>query len=486
MAKPVITLRSVKGQALTYDELDDNFANLRDATLTVTDGVNSTQIDLNGSIEFAAGANIAITENNGVITIDSSGSSADLTSDTLTVGATAPTSRTELTVQTVGSVTRSTSQFAVGTSSANFPSNSNNYIIVGDEQPELEITGDFTLEWWSRLVDTSGGAGRLFYNWIEGLYGFSTGHFSIRYNSTSSIAVSLFGVSDLVASTVRYSWEHFALVRSGNTVTLYVNGVSQGTRTWTDTLCAGSNKRITIGALNSVINTYDNLNGQIDEVRLSDTARYTENFTPTTTQFVNDANTRALLHFESTPFSDDNITPILDTVTIKTNDSAKGLALTNGDLSGKFFIEDTGDIEIAFKNSIRIYDIDTGSAAPILGPGSGNSVVLRSNDGALSADSFIRLEVTSNLNDPGVKLQSNGLTSFEVGTYDSTILARPYQFLGGASQVVDFSLGGLRLRSITTTDRNSIPTSMQTGTIVFNSDTNTFQGYNGSAWVDLG
>lgn len=72
MAKPSITTRTGKGSPLDYSELDTNFENLRDATITVTDGTNSTPIDLNGTIEFAAGDNITLTESGGVITIASS------------------------------------------------------------------------------------------------------------------------------------------------------------------------------------------------------------------------------------------------------------------------------------------------------------------------------------------------------------------------------------------------------------------------------
>ena len=71
MAKPSITTRTGKGSPLNYSELDTNFTNLRDATLTVTDGTNSTAIDLNGTIEFTAGANMTVTESGGVITVTS-------------------------------------------------------------------------------------------------------------------------------------------------------------------------------------------------------------------------------------------------------------------------------------------------------------------------------------------------------------------------------------------------------------------------------
>lgn len=66
MAKPSITLRDTKGSALTYAELDANFTNLKDATLTITAGSGGTAVtaDLNGTITLVAGTNITLSGNN--------------------------------------------------------------------------------------------------------------------------------------------------------------------------------------------------------------------------------------------------------------------------------------------------------------------------------------------------------------------------------------------------------------------------------------
>jgi hypothetical protein len=73
VTKPSVTTHAVKAAPLTYTELDTNFTNLRDATITVSDGVSSTAIDLNGTITFAAGTGITIGESNGTLTITSEG-----------------------------------------------------------------------------------------------------------------------------------------------------------------------------------------------------------------------------------------------------------------------------------------------------------------------------------------------------------------------------------------------------------------------------
>jgi len=79
MAKPSITKRITKSAALTYSELDTNFQNLADATLTLRAGTGGTNVtaDLNGTITLVAGTNVTLTGDNTAktITIASSGSS---------------------------------------------------------------------------------------------------------------------------------------------------------------------------------------------------------------------------------------------------------------------------------------------------------------------------------------------------------------------------------------------------------------------------
>jgi hypothetical protein len=71
MTKPVIIKRSVKGAALTYAELDTNFQNLADATITLQAGTGGTNVvsDLNGTITLVAGNNITLAGNNTAKTV---------------------------------------------------------------------------------------------------------------------------------------------------------------------------------------------------------------------------------------------------------------------------------------------------------------------------------------------------------------------------------------------------------------------------------
>jgi hypothetical protein len=86
MTKPTITKRSVKGSPLTYSELDTNFDNLRDATVSLQAGTGGTSVssDLNGVITLVAGSNITLTGDNTAktITIAATGGASDIVNDT--------------------------------------------------------------------------------------------------------------------------------------------------------------------------------------------------------------------------------------------------------------------------------------------------------------------------------------------------------------------------------------------------------------------
>jgi hypothetical protein len=84
MAKPTIVTRLGKGSELTFQEGDDNFTNLRDATISITAGTGGTSVssDLNGELTLVAGTGISLSGNN--------------TAKTITVAATTPTAVTVL------------------------------------------------------------------------------------------------------------------------------------------------------------------------------------------------------------------------------------------------------------------------------------------------------------------------------------------------------------------------------------------------------
>lgn len=69
MPKPTIILRNTKGEALTHTELDSNFTNLQNATISVSNGTTTTPIDLGGTVTVQGGTGISVSNTAGTLTV---------------------------------------------------------------------------------------------------------------------------------------------------------------------------------------------------------------------------------------------------------------------------------------------------------------------------------------------------------------------------------------------------------------------------------
>lgn len=105
------------------------------------------------------------------------------------------------------------------------------------------------------------------------------------YCDTSTSARLLLNNANVVSgiTLTANAWQHIAIVRSGNTWTVYVNGVSAGSGTNSNSFdCSVSG----IGGATSGGLHY--FNGYVDEIRITKgIARYTANFTPPSQAFDN-------------------------------------------------------------------------------------------------------------------------------------------------------------------------------------------------------
>jgi hypothetical protein len=71
MTKPVIVTRLGKGSELTFQEGDNNFTNLRDATISVSGDSGTTQnIDLNGTVTVAGGTGLSSAMSSNTVTLN--------------------------------------------------------------------------------------------------------------------------------------------------------------------------------------------------------------------------------------------------------------------------------------------------------------------------------------------------------------------------------------------------------------------------------
>ena len=181
-----------------------------------------------------------------------------------------------------------TAQYKFGASSLSLPL-ATDYIDCPSSSEIALGSSNFTLELWVRassgslsgtveLIDTRASsanevAGRLYLNAGKP-----------RWNVNNSDLITT--TTTLVADT----WTHIAIVRTGTAGVMWINGVSAGTGTDSTSYAA---KPIQIGA--SYAGT-GGVIGHIDEVRWSNTARYSATFAVPTGIFQGDANTKLLLH----------------------------------------------------------------------------------------------------------------------------------------------------------------------------------------------
>ena len=205
-------------------------------------------------------------------------------------------------VAAFGNAKLSTAQAKFGSSSAVFDAASR---IQTADAPDFDFSGAWTVDLWvnnrnsaaastiiTKRADTGHTGPFMIYNFGNGwiyLYMSSAG--------TWDIANGLI----FAESPSNSGWFHLAVVRRPDgSVHCYRNGVERNSLTPTATPWDNTAPIVIGGDTNGA--AYD---GWIDEVRLSNTARWTADFTPPTAPYTRDANTQLLLHFEGADGSTD-------------------------------------------------------------------------------------------------------------------------------------------------------------------------------------
>lgn len=189
---------------------------------------------------------------------------------------------------------------------------SGDYIIAANTALLNWNTQPYTIEYWTRINALTSQpnddpliVGNTNPNGQEDYWSFgpdNSGNLTFKYFNGSSITVKDTGTMSTGV------WYHCAAVINSSTIKIYLDGVEKGSAAISGT----PQFNTAYGGLNIGWGRTTNLayNGWIDELRVSNTARYTANFTPSTTTFNNDANTLLLIHFDgadaSTNFVDDN------------------------------------------------------------------------------------------------------------------------------------------------------------------------------------
>jgi hypothetical protein len=166
-------------------------------------------------------------------------------------------------------VTLSSSQKKFG--NASFYFNGSSYL---DFTPYTIGASDYTVELWLYNRATSNAWRR----WITSTIGDfnENATFCLREGNSGQIQINFLSVSK---SAVRNAWAHYAITRTGGTTYLFVNGalISSGV----STVSNFSEPLAYIGGYYSGSGA-EYFIGYMDEIRVSNIARWTANFTPPT------------------------------------------------------------------------------------------------------------------------------------------------------------------------------------------------------------
>jgi len=185
---------------------------------------------------------------------------------------------------------------------------SGDYLTVADNAALDVDAGSFTMEAWVYLTDATvtspilaknfGSAGGWMF-WVQS---------TLRLRMYDASAGQVTATSS--ASLISNSWNHVAATRSSNTLTVYVNGVSSGTATFTGTSTNAAVLEIGGYGAATAVST-----GYISDARLvKGSVVYTGNFTPPTAPLTAITNTSLLTNFTNGAIFDNAMMNDLETV----------------------------------------------------------------------------------------------------------------------------------------------------------------------------
>ena len=188
----------------------------------------------------------------------------------------------------------STAQFKFGRSSLDGGTSS--YANVSPVTNMAFGTSDFTIEFWYYTPSPNVQQGILGFrpqtgtgNYISLVSGFpSNGNVISFYSGSTRITTA---ANSIVANT----WVSVALVRNSGNSRIYLNGTQSGNTYTANTSYLASRL---ILASDDYSNGGTPILGYIDELRISNVARYTGNYTPSNEPFIDDGNTCLLYHFD--------------------------------------------------------------------------------------------------------------------------------------------------------------------------------------------
>jgi hypothetical protein len=187
-------------------------------------------------------------------------------------------------LETAGNAQISTTQSKWGGASMYFDGTGD--YLLARRTPDWTLSGDFTIEFWLYYTAHGNYGGLVSCANSDTNNAPTAGWCVVFYSTTDKLYFEAQGgVGIQTTNTIPTSqWNHIAVVRSGSTITHYLNGTSNGSGTSSATYTPGTTDPLVIGSNRGFNST---VTGYIDDLRITKGyARYTANFTPPTGPFI--------------------------------------------------------------------------------------------------------------------------------------------------------------------------------------------------------
>jgi hypothetical protein len=187
-------------------------------------------------------------------------------------------------IETAGDAKVSTAQYKYGTASMFFDGTGDRLAIPASQSLTFG-TGNFTIEYWMYPI-SNGTGNRMMGN---GTSPYGANDWSVwPYNASGKLAFDVYNINASAAALISTTtmspnnWYHVAIVRSGTSFLLFINGTQEASTTSSASFDGGVATPLYIG--DSGFGEY--YNGYIDDLRITKGyARYTSNFTPPAAAF---------------------------------------------------------------------------------------------------------------------------------------------------------------------------------------------------------
>lgn len=167
-----------------------------------------------------------------------------------------------------------------GTNAYYNSSTSSGAYIAATDNGDLQLTGDFTIEYWHLLGSTSGSQRALAKKGKSNQNGLIS-IIAARPNFLDDTNTSILNASTQANTT---SWIHHCWTRKGSTLRYIRNGTKNGETTWSGTWGAGTEPLYVAGRAD---NTLQCTTGYIDRLRIWQGCQYWDDFTPSSAPYPN-------------------------------------------------------------------------------------------------------------------------------------------------------------------------------------------------------